>query len=274
MVTLQQLPIEIISQVFWHFAFDYRLLRNLALQCSYFRYAVRPILLHRVNFPSSRLRLRFELFNRTICENPELSKMVQSLSLTLREIERDARHPRDVESLLGQLTALRVLWFDSAVLNYYFEPNYLNVNPMDKLSVVTLQDWNITLDHLARYIFLENIHRLNIRGLSDLSPSKLPTPPKNLSSHSSPLAVLQFGSYIHFQESIMKEILSWPKALKRLVCTVTVRINGSFTLRCSFSKTFSLFHALYVLHLLPKFSLHRTNDISSWEITNTTVLGS
>jgi hypothetical protein len=239
MVTLQELPTEILSHVFSYFVSDTHLLRNLALQCHCFSLAVRPILLRQVYLAANGgpRTLKVELFNRTIRENPDLSEMVRSLSLSWSE--SNAELHGNIESLLGRLTTLRVLKVQNNTDQDCFKHNYLDANPMYELSEVTLNDTNMTVENFARYIFLENIHHLTVLWLRNPTPptfdllgfpvAKWPLPmlPKNKRPGSSPLAVLDFGPIFHLPELIMKEILSWPKALKSLRCTITVRINGS-----------------------------------------------
>lgn len=232
MVTLQELPTELLSQIFSYLAWDKPLLRNLALQCHCLSLAVRPVLLRTLaltpNGGASSLKL--DLLNRSICENSQLSDMVRSVSLNWSE--SNVKLHGNIESILGRLTALRVLKVINNSDHACFNHNFLEVNEMKQLTEVTLNDTNFTVENLARYIFLENIHHLTVLWLRNPTPPtfdilgwpeaewSLPTLPKNKTPGSSNVALLDLGPIFHLPEPVLKEILSWPKALKRLRSTI------------------------------------------------------
>jgi hypothetical protein len=232
MVKLQELPTELLSEIFSYLAWDKQLLRNLALQCKCFSLAVRPILLRNIVLtpnggPKS---LKLELFNRSICEAPLLASMVRSLSIIWSE--SSIKLHGNIDSLLSRLTALRVLKVQNSSDHAPFKNNFLNVNNMNKLTEVALNDTNLTVEILVRYIFLENIHRLSVLWLRNPAPptfdllgyheAEWPAPslPKGKTPGSSPLVVLDLGPIFHLPEPVLKEILSWPKALRQLRSTI------------------------------------------------------
>lgn len=232
MVILQELPTELLSEIFSYLTSSSQVLRNLSLQCRCFSLAVRPILLRAVAVSAygGRNSLKLNLLNRSISENPQLSDMVQSLSLSWSESNIDLH--RNMESLLSRLTSLRILKVQSNSDYPRFRHDFLNANGMNQLAEATLSDTNLTMDDLSRYMFLESIHHLTILWLRNPTPPTfdllgwpeadwpLPTLPKNELPGSSPVRFLDFGPAFHLPKVVLKEILSWPKALEHLRCTI------------------------------------------------------
>ena len=237
MLTLQELPTELLSEIFSYLAWDSQLLRNLALQCTCFSLAVRPILLRRIVLapnggPQS---LKVKLFERSLSETPMLASMVRSLSLTWSE--SSLKIHGNVDSLLGRLTALRMLRVQNSSDRASFQHNFLDANDLDQLTDAALNDTNLTVETLARYFFLGSIHRLSVLWLRNPAPPlfdllghpeaewALPSLPQGKAPGSSPLVDLDLGPIFHLPAPVLREILTWPKALRQLRCTIPGQDN-------------------------------------------------
>jgi hypothetical protein len=237
MLTLQELPTELLSEIFSYLALEKQLLRNLALQRHCFSLAVRPVLLRNLALTLDERAdylPRFDLLHRSVSENPELGGMVRSLSLDMLRIERSAKGKlhNTVDIFLGRLTALRVLKILDNSDPPCFKPAFLQVNSMNQLNHLTISDGNLTLENMAPYMFLQEVFHLNVLWLRNPTPPtfdllgwpeaewSLPTVPENKKAGTSPIELLDFGPIFHLPEPVLKEILSWPKALKRFRGTI------------------------------------------------------
>ena len=209
-----------------------KLLRNLALQCQCFSLAVRPILLRNVVLTpnGSTNSLKVALFNRSIREMPLLASFVRSMSISWSE--SSAKLHDHIESLLSRLTALRVLEVRNSSDHASFNHSFLGINPMNQLTKVTLNDTNLTIEGLAQYFFLENVQHLAALWLRNPVPPtfdllgyaqvewRLPSLPGRRIHGSSPVTYLDLGPIFHLPEVVLKEILFWPKTLRRLRSTL------------------------------------------------------
>jgi hypothetical protein len=232
MKKFEDLPTEILSEIFSYFAWDKQQLRNLALQCHCFSLAVRPILLHNlVLHPNGRANtLKLVLLKRAVSENSSLVDLVRSLSLSWSESNIELH--RAMESILGRLTALRVLKIQNNSDHACFKHDFLEVNPMDQLTQLTLSDTNLTIENMAPYMFLKNVVHLVVLWLLNPTPPTFdllgwpesewtsPRLPNNRQAGTSPVEFLDFGPIFHLPEPILKELLSWPKTLKRFRGTI------------------------------------------------------
>ena len=253
---LQDLPTELLFEIFLYLAKDKQLLRNLALQCHRFSCATRPVLLRNVTLtiheaPST---LRLDLFNRTVSENSELGEKVQALSLDLLRVDgtTKAKIHEIVETLLCRLSALRTLKVQDNSHPPCFKSTYLEVNSLKKLTSLTMSDVNLSLQSMTRYMFLENLSHLNVLWIRNPTPPifdllgwadaewPIPTLPENKRAGSSPIALLDFGPIFHLPEEVFSEILTWPKALERFRGTIPGKdVPGRFGVSKRLSTTLS-----------------------------------
>jgi hypothetical protein len=111
MASLQELPTELLSQIFSYFEGDRKQLRILARECRCFSLAIRKILLSDVSLSSYDQygpgNHRLELLNRTLTESPELVPMVRYIAVAWSSTSMELQDLND--RFLGRLTALRAL---------------------------------------------------------------------------------------------------------------------------------------------------------------------
>lgn len=210
MSTFQELPTELLSQIINYFVGNRKQLRILATLCRSISLAVRPILLSEVSLASYDEHgpgtHRLELLNRSIIESPELIAMIRSMSVAWSG--KDAGLPELNDSFLGRLTALRYLKMQNTTGADFFTNEFLRVNGLEGLEKVVINDMHLTVDEMAKFMFLKKVRCVSIECLRQRPPPTLDVGRLEQRAGESSVVDLNLGpNIIHLPEAILVRTL-------------------------------------------------------------------
>ncbi|KAH8819483.1 hypothetical protein F5884DRAFT_760663 [Xylogone sp. PMI_703] len=218
MSSIVDLPDEILIEIFSHFTYENSTLQQLALVCQRFHITARKLLLQHVElhdlsadvWNASPPQSNFDLFMRTINENPSLATLVRNLKLSWNR-ERSRNHIWANE-LLEKLTSLQSLSIIATRLKT--DPIFTDHKSLQYLSSLHFEDELLNLSDITPYMFLASMRHISITYLQN--PYMLEDYPPR----SSPISSLEFGPDVFLPERVLEKILRWPRDLKKLDCHV------------------------------------------------------
>ena len=173
MISLAELPEELMLHIFSNSGLRTRELYHLALVNKYFFSLACPLVYREVTLANTRDDRReatevFTLFEEAIAKSPERALLVRSINITCsnrdgRKLFLTGTYSR-VNQLLAKLRSIEELWLTTPDDGLRFPSDFLNGNPALALKRIRLLFARGHMYDIARYSNLPNLDYLELKG--------------------------------------------------------------------------------------------------------------
>jgi hypothetical protein len=244
MVSLEHLADELILEILSNLEHDKKALKQVALVCSRLHRLAQPLMVRHLSLTLNNNPSSFDRFVRSVNQNPDLATMVRTIELFW--FQRGPKVHKSINGLLAKLTRLRGLSLSTFADTTPYQPEFLRYNKLKDVSEVALSDTFLTIETVARFMFLDRIKVMTIEALPDQAVPAVPDSYVK-AMKTSPLVDLYFNWECFLALDVLAKFLEAPEALQRLTSPTpgTLRLtSGTRRIMTNVLSPCSISHAL------------------------------